>query len=221
MLSPTVITQIQNEFKDLVNEVHLIVFTREIECQLCPENVQLIKEVAETSDKISVEVFNFTLDKDRAEQYGIDKIPATVVKGKGKDYGIRFYGVPGGYEFPSFMNAIKMIGTGDSGLSEDVKSQLATVTKPVHIQVLVTPSCPYCAAAVKTAHQFAFECENIRSDMIEVQEFPEIAMRYSVMAVPKIVINERTHFEGAQPPNVFISYILTAIESSAGKDESD
>ena len=221
MLSPTVITQIQNEFKDLLNEVQLIVFTQELECQLCPENLQLMKEVAETSDKIKVEVFNFTLDKDKAEHYGIDKIPATIVRSTRKDYGIRFYGVPGGYEFPSFMNAIKMVGTGDSGLMEDIKSQLTTVMKPVHIQVLVTPSCPYCAAAVKTAQQFAFECSNIRSDMVEVQEFPQLAMRYNVMAVPKIVINETTHFEGSQPANVFISYILTAIESSANEPKSD
>jgi alkyl hydroperoxide reductase subunit AhpF len=68
-------------FKNLKNPVKLINFTQELECQFCRENRQLLKEVSELSDKISLEVYNFQLDKEKVSQYGVDKIPATVMKG--------------------------------------------------------------------------------------------------------------------------------------------
>jgi predicted DsbA family dithiol-disulfide isomerase len=49
------------------------------------------------------------------------------------------------------------------------------------------------------AHQLAVESDLITADMVEVSEFPHLAMKYQVMGVPRTVIDEDIHIEGAVP----------------------
>ncbi len=211
LLDEHVREEVKREFADLTGKVKLLVFTQEFECDYCAETRALAEELAEISEKIGVEVHDLLGSKAVAEKYGIDKIPAIVVLGEGdKDYGIRFFGVPAGYEFSSLLEAIKMASSGDSGLSPESREALKAITNPVHIQVFVTLTCPYCPLAVQTAHRLAVESELIRADMIEASEFPHLANRYGVYAVPKVVMNDRVSFEGALPEKAFVEYLLQA-----------
>ena len=96
-------------------------------------------ELGELSDKLQVEVYNFQIDTEQVARYRIDKIPAIVVEGE-KDYGVRFYGIPMGYEFMSLLGAIKDAGARKTGLAEKTRAALAALVKPVHLQVYVTPT---------------------------------------------------------------------------------
>lgn len=198
---------VRQELSGLVNPVRLVYFTQELECEYCRETRQLLEEVAALSDQISLEVYNFMLDRQRADSYGIDKIPATVVMGE-SDYGIRFYGIPSGYEFASLLEAIRLVSTGNTHLPEDIVERVRGIQKPVNLQVFVTPTCPYCPRAVVSAFRFAYLNPNIQVSMVEAIEFPHLASRYQVYGVPKTVINDREHIEGAVPE----SYLLEAIE---------
>jgi len=124
---------------DLKDPVTLKVFTQEMECQYCKETRELAEEVAGVSDKVSVEVYDFEADKLAVDELGIDKIPAIAVVGA-KDYGIRLYGIPSGYEFGTLIEDIRMVSEGDSGLSEATREMVARLTKPVRIQVFTTPT---------------------------------------------------------------------------------
>jgi len=130
---------VREQFQRLENPVKLIHFTQELMCETCPETKKLLEEVASLSDKITLEVHNFTLEREIAAQYGVDKVPATVVEGQRK-YGIRFYGLPSGYEFASLLHAILAASHSTSGLTEASKLQLRSITTPTHIQVFVTPT---------------------------------------------------------------------------------
>jgi glutaredoxin-like protein len=129
----------QDRLKVMENPVKLVHFTQEIECPSCPETRRLLQEVAELSDKLSLEIHNFQLDKDKAIQYNVDKVPGTAIEGA-KDYGIRFYGLPSGYEFATLLEAIVAVSRGRSGLSEATIDRLQRVTGPLHLQVFVTPT---------------------------------------------------------------------------------
>lgn len=195
----------------LKNPVRLVNFTQELGCQFCRETRQILEKVVELSNKIYLEVYNFVLDTEKVAQYKIDKIPATVIEGS-KDYGIRLYGIPSGYEFTSLIEGIIDVSTGDSGLLPETKAKIATIAKPVHIQVFVTVTCPYCPTAVRTAQKLAIENDNITADMIESVEFPHLAQRYNVYGVPKTVVNDRVMFEGALPEPEFVEQVLKAVE---------
>lgn len=131
--------EVSRQLKGLANSVQLVMFTQTIECEFCAETRDLVEEIASLSDKVNAVVYNFVTDKDKADDYGIDKIPAIAVVGE-KDFGVRFYGIPAGYEFTSLIEAIKIVSTGQSGLSDTTKEALAEIDEPVHFQVFVTPT---------------------------------------------------------------------------------
>jgi glutaredoxin-like protein len=130
-------------FKSLETPVKMVVFTQQLECQYCKETRMIAEEIADLSEKISLEVYDFEKDQESVETYNIDKIPATAIIRGGdnpKDYGIRYFGIPSGYEFSSLIEDIIMISGGESGLSQSTKEYLSNLKDPVHLQVFVTPT---------------------------------------------------------------------------------
>ncbi|NMB83020.1 MAG: glutaredoxin [Ignavibacteria bacterium] len=209
---------IKNELKKqlaiLTKNVKIIFFTQELECQYCKETRAILSELVEVSDKLSLDVKNFIVDKADAEKYGVDKIPATVLLDEnGKDYGIKFYGIPSGYEFASLLEDIKMLGTGNTGLPVEIENEIKKIDSDVHMQVFVTPTCPYCPQAVVTAHKFSYLNDKIKGDMVEATEFPHLSNKYNVRGVPRTVINESTFVEGAAPEQMVLDKVKDALKS--------
>jgi glutaredoxin-like protein len=123
----------------LVDPVRLVMFTQTIECQFCAETRQLVEEVAALSDKVVAEVYNFVTDEGKAQEYDVDKIPAIAIIGA-RDYGVRYYGIPSGYEFTSLIEDIVDVSRGESGLMPETKKAVTAISEPVHLQVFVTPT---------------------------------------------------------------------------------
>jgi len=196
------------------DDVRLILFTQEIECIFCKETNEIVQLLSSLSGKIKPEVYDFVKDAERAKGLKVDKIPAIIPVGK-REYGIRFYGIPSGYEFMSLVDAIIDVSTGNTNLTEKTKQVVKTLNAPVHIQVFVTPTCPFCSKAVRLAHQLAVESTYIRADMVESVEFPQLAQRYAVMSVPKVVMNEKIEFVGALPEEHFVEHLLMAAQIAA------
>jgi glutaredoxin-like protein len=203
---------LQEEFsRKLADPVKILFFSQKLECQYCQPTEDILTEIVSLSDKLTLEKHSFMDDKALADQYGIDKIPGIALIGQ-KDFGVRFFGIPSGFEFTSLIEDIVDVSRGTTGLTPDSRDKLKKITKPVKIQVFITPTCPYCPAAVRMAHQAAIESDMVTAHMVEAVEFPHLAQRYGVMGVPKVVINESIQFEGAQPEPVFINHILKAAE---------
>ncbi len=132
-------TEIRKILGNMKHPVKLVNFTQTFECDTCHDTRQLLEELTAIDDKLSLEVLNFSVDKEKAAEYGVDKIPATVIESDGNRR-IRMYGVPGGYEFASLLEAIVLASGRDSGLEPASRAALGAVTEPVHLEVLVTPT---------------------------------------------------------------------------------
>ncbi|MBN1965794.1 MAG: thioredoxin family protein [Anaerolineae bacterium] len=203
--------QVREMLTELTGPVKLLMFSQEIECQMCRETHQICEEVAELNDLITVEVRDFVADEALAQELNIDKIPAIAVLGPDDaDYNIRFYGIPSGYEFMSLLEAIKLVSAGHAELEPETLVFLEALEAPLHLQVFVTPTCPYCPRAVVLAHQLAFASDKVRGDMVEANEFPHLSMRYNVMGVPRTVINEDVFMEGAAPEQMLLEKLREA-----------
>jgi glutaredoxin-like protein len=131
--------EIRKRLEGMVNPVRLVHFTQELNVEYARETRELLRELAGLSDKITLEIHDFLLDKDKVAEHKVDKVPATVVR-NGQNYGIRFYGIPAGYEFATLLDAILAVSKGDSGLSEESKQKLRAVSTPLHVEVFVTPT---------------------------------------------------------------------------------
>lgn len=201
---------IQKEFSGLSEPVTLINFTKDTGCHYCKDTSTLIQELSELSDKISAEVYDINSDKEAAAKYKVDKVPATIFV-NGEDRGLKFYGIPSGYEFVTLLETVKMISNDKSGLSKETMDFLKDLKKPVHLQVFVTPTCPYCPKAVNLAFKMAYESPYVTADAIEATEFPQLAMKYGVQGVPRTVINDSLDVEGAVPEHMLLDAIRQAV----------
>ncbi|MBN2371831.1 MAG: thioredoxin family protein [Vicinamibacteria bacterium] len=210
MLSDRDRKAVQDRLRQMAGPVKLVYFTQELECPACRETSQILRELSETSDKLTLESYNFQIDRETVEKYRVDKIPATVVEGA-KDAGIRFYGMPAGYEFASLLEAVLIVAAGESGLSDATIDKLKRIDKPVRLEVLVTPTCPYCPAAVTLAHRLAMASEHVTADMVEATEFPYLVQKYRVMGVPRTVVNETVYIDGAVPEAAFVDRLIEAV----------
>ena len=131
--------EIRKRLENMPSPVRLIHITQELNVEYGRETRELLQDLTALSDKLTLEVYDFLLDKEKVAEYAADKFPATIVR-NGKDYGIRFYGIPAGYEFSALLDAILDVSRGTSELSEASKEKLRALSVPVHLEVLVTPT---------------------------------------------------------------------------------
>ncbi len=67
---------------------------------------------------------------------------------------------------------------------------------------------------MRLAQHMAIASPRVTVECIDATEFPELSQRYRVMAVPKIVINDKLEFEGAIPENDFLGAVLKAVDGT-------
>ena len=108
-----------------------------------------------------------------------------------------------------------MASTAHAVLSDQTRDVLANLTMPVHLQVFVTPTCPYCPRAVLLAHKLAIACELVRADAIDASDFEQLADRYGVFGVPHTVINDRVHVSGAVSEDELVAELVSLMETTS------
>jgi len=144
LLNDEIQEQIKELFGNLKEPVEIMFFGTKEECQYCDDTLQLVQEVSELSEKLSLSIHDIQKNADVAQKYQVDKTPGLVLVGKDgnqvSDFGIRYAGIPSGHEFSSFINDIVIVSNRDSGLSPQTREFLKGLTKPIHLQVFVTPT---------------------------------------------------------------------------------
>jgi alkyl hydroperoxide reductase subunit AhpF len=146
LLAPADQEKLRESFNDMTAPVRLLFFTQTIDCEPCAETRRILDELPALSDKIAIEEVNFVLDKDKAVQYAVDRVPAIAVLGQNgsgeatQDSRIRFLGTPSGYEFISLVQAIRLVGGAGSTLTDESRRLIAGIEKPVTMQVFTTPT---------------------------------------------------------------------------------
>jgi glutaredoxin-like protein len=139
MITDNVRAELAQILKTLTNEVRILLFTQKEGCHFCTLARELLEEVTTLSGKLKLEIHDYTENSDLVRTYALDKTPATVLIGE-KDYGIRFYGIPAGYEFTTLIEDIVAVSRRDHGLPEDIAKEIEKIKRPVHIQVMISPS---------------------------------------------------------------------------------
>jgi thiol-disulfide isomerase/thioredoxin len=239
LISETDQERLRESFSQMHRRVRLLFFTQTIGCETCLQTRQILDELPPLSDWIVVEEVNFVLEPDKAAQYGIDRVPAIAVvyeesqraggagtageAGRAETAGaapavvdsrIRFLGAPAGYEFISLVQAVLLAGGRESTLTEQSRTRLAAVDRPLTMRVFTTPTCPHCPRAVTLAHEMAFASAHITAYAVEATEFPDLVRRYQVNGVPKTVVGDDVEILGAVPEEAFLEHALGPVSNS-------
>ncbi len=208
LLNEDVTKQVKEYLNPMKSNVKMVLFTQEDPCNTCQETKQLLSEVSELTDKLTLVEKDLNADASDAEKYGITLTPSFVMLDENDDYqGVKFNGIPAGHEINSFLSALMDMSGIDFGLADTIGSSLDNLETPVNIKVFVTLSCPHCPGAVSNAHRLAMSHPNIESEMIEAQTFGEISQKFNVSGVPKIVINDTHELVGNQPIQEYLKTI--------------
>jgi glutaredoxin-like protein len=217
MLSDETVGQIKDVFARLKEPVQILFFGSDGDCDYCGDTRQLLEEVTAADNRIGLSIYDLAVDTQIAKQFNVDKAPGIVIAAKDGDqvldFGIQYSGITSGHEFGTLIHDIVLVSGRDSGLSEQVRDYLKKLDKPLHLQVFVTPTCPYCPSAVLLAHRMAMENPRmVRAEGVEATEFPDLSNRFGVSGVPQTVINAGAgSVVGAVPENQLFSEIRHAL----------
>lgn len=219
LISDQVIKQINEAFTELKEPVQILYFGSKDNCDHCLETKQLLEEVVALNEKLELRLYDIQDDHEIADQFNVFNAPGIVIAARDGsqiiDQGVQFSGIPSGHEFGTLINDILMVSGRDSGLTAKTREFLKNLTKPLVLQVFVTPSCPYCPRAVLLAHQMAMENpQMVRAEGVEAMEFPELANRFNVHGVPQTVINSGAGVViGAAPEQNLLAEITRALQN--------
>ena len=139
------------------------------ECELCEETRDLLEDVASLSDQITLTVHDVRTESDLARETGVSRVPTLVLRGAARGV-VRYLGIPAGLEFGTLLEDLAAVSRGTTTLKQESRTKLASLTKPVHVQVFVTPTCP-CPKVASLAHQAAVESGHVTADVVEISEF--------------------------------------------------
>ena len=219
VLNDQITKQITEAFAEVKEPVQVLFFGSKDNCEDCNETQQLLEEVTALNDKVELSVYDMQEHQDVTSKFNVTNAPGIVIAAKDgaevTNLGIQFSGIPSGHEFSTLINDIVIVSKRESGLNEKTREFLKNLDKPLHLQVFVTPTCPYCPRAVLLAHQMAMENpQMIRAEGVEATEFPELANRFNVRGVPQTVINSGAgSVVGAVPEQNLLAEIMRALQN--------
>jgi len=223
LLGPKEQEIVRERLANLTRDVEMVLFTDSSTviapgkepCLYCKETKQLLEELSALSDKLHLVVYDLATPegREKAGAYKVEAAPTLILREKGSEaINLRYRGIPAGYEFASLLEDIEMLGRDGHGLPENVVQELNDLPEEVVLQVFVTPTCPYCPQAVRTAHRLAYASPKVWGEMIEANEFPALSDRYRIHGVPDTIINHgKERVLGAQPLSQFLQAIRKAV----------
>ncbi len=207
LLDVNMINQLKEVFKRLDKEIKIVNFVSENN-EKSKELQDFLNEFSQVSEKVIIENIDYDNNKDKVEEFNIDKIPAMAfVNNKGEQTGGKFHGIPGGHEINSFV--ITLLNTGEVGKEFDLatKEKVEAINKEINLKVFVTLACHHCPDVVVTTQMMALKNKNIKAEMIDIALFPELAEKHSVKSVPTVIYNNSEITIGAKNANEILSKI--------------
>lgn len=189
------------------------------ECATCEDTRKLLEEVSSLSDKITLTVRELADERDEAKKLKVDKVPGIVARGPA-NRALRFFGAPGGNEFPNFVETIVEVSKTKVELGAEAAKQLKRLKDKVSIAVYVTPTCPYCPQVVRAAYRLALASAHVEASAVEISEFPRLSLQLGIRSVPLTVLNNETAIAGAMDEAALVEAVLKVAEGRVGSAPS-
>ena len=97
-------------------------------------------------------------------------------------------------------------------LPADSAEWALNLQKDIHLKVFVSHVCPSCPPAAIVCGALAAISPHIHTDIIDVKDFKDLADRFSVIGLPRVVVNDDKSFVADSGPKRLVSDIRNACE---------
>ena len=173
--------------------------------RLSSEMESFLKELSGISDKVET-ITEQVSDKSEPDE----ALPALCVLSEdGTETGIRFYGIPGGHEFNSFVIGLYNAAGPGQSLSSEETDRIQRLEKQLDIKIAVSLSCTMCPTTVMSAGRIAADSRKVKAWTYDLAYYPELKKRYQIMSVPCMIINDEIVEFGKKS----VEELLTVLES--------
>lgn len=195
-------TEISFMIGNLKNKVRILAFYSDVSCPTCHDTMQYIEEICELNEDLNLIKYEKTKHAEIFQKYKISLVPALIVSNIDSDTsGIRFYGIPSGFEIHSFIHAIKMVSGTENKIESEIIDRIKSLDKNFHLEVFIRPTCSFCPQAVINGHILAYYNDNITCNMIESTSMQEYTKSFEISSVPVTLINGKTRINGSKSLN--------------------
>lgn len=173
---------------------------------MAAEMEHFLDELGDSSDMVECRYRRESDKIKEDEEYPVLRILTET----GNETGIRFYAVPGGHEFNSFVLAIYNAGGPGQPITDEERERIGKLKGPVNIKIAVSLSCTMCPATVMAAGRIAAERDGVEAWAFDLAHYPEMKEKYQIMSVPCTIINDRTVVFGRKT----VDDLLAVLEES-------
>ena len=200
---------IRDTLTNIVQPVRLVVMTGEKGCEICPETVEIARAIKAAAPKVALEIYDFTMDRDKSEEYGITRIPSCVVEAQdGRT--VMFSGSLEGISLVLLLDVISSISAGRAWFPDRISSTLKLLTNEVPVQVLLENDCSLCRPVAETAIGLALANKLVSTEIIVADDYPDILAKHKIKILPYTLFGPKLHLEGHVPEGMFLEMIFTA-----------
>ncbi len=204
------IKEMERICKDMKNKINIKVFIDD------ESNINFLDKIQEICDKIKIETVRYeNLDAEYKNFVGKFKLSPKIAIFEGDNFsGIRFSGIPKGLEIDTFLKSLFYASTKKTDLSTNSRKLLKKINKNIDVAVFTSPTCPYCRIVSETSIKLAIESRYIRTEIIDITDFPELRDRFFIQTVPAIYLSDDFIFEGFLTEEEFIALLHNFISDS-------
>src|SRR3990172_6711447 len=217
MLSERSLEVIKAYSNRLNKPVRLVLFTSDRGCAACPEMTGLARAIKAHFDKLALEPYDLVMDRDKSNQYGIERVPAIVLQG-GDGEVATFYGLVEDVLLTLFLDTIQSLSNTKVWFPEDVRRVLRHLDHDVGIRVFVDSKCPRCRLVAETAIGRSPGRRFVATDIIGADNFPEVVKKHSLGKLPMTIFGENLQMEGHVTESEFLEMIFDAEGIKPGAD---
>ena len=135
------------------------------------------------------------------------------IRGAKGSSGIRYYSVPGGHEFNSFVIALYNVAGPGKDIGEALEGKIKALSGKHLLQVMTTLSCTNCPDVVMGTQKMASLNEGLEAEMYDLAKYPEYKKQYNIMAVPCLIIDGKHTVFGKHNLEELIDIVQEKIEN--------
>lgn len=209
MISSKSLDLIKQSPGQLKKPVRLVLFTTATGSEDCREASDLARSIKAHLSKLSLEAYDIVMDRDKADQYGIKRVPAMVVQ-DGAGQSITFYGVLEDVFLGILLETIQFLSDTKVWFPADVRRALQHLSHDVLIRVFVESDCPLCRPVAETAIGLAIESSFIATEIIIASDFPELIRKHKITKLPLTIFGENIRISGHVTESEFLEMIFKA-----------
>lgn len=172
----------------------------------CELALELYGEIAELSDKITLNVIEREDEPQLAQKRGAEDVPCAVARGE-LNRPMRMYGLPNGHIFVAFLRALVIASSRDSKPSAQTKRVFGKLRRPARLRLFGAADDPNSGQAALLCWTTALLSPKLQADVFAIEEYAPMAQRAGVTALPMLFIDEQYPVAGVVDPNELAQYI--------------